>query len=72
VIEQNAFSVWWGAAGCLYDSDTPAYEADTMHEIILWLLSDDANGYRDCCGDNNTYAFDIVENATGEVVERCE
>lgn len=52
--------VWWAAAGCLPDSDTPAF-VGSLRECYDWVLSEDAHEYWDTCGEYNTYDFFVVE-----------
>jgi hypothetical protein len=58
------YEIWWCAAGCLPDSEHPAFVADTMPEIEAWLAGDEAAEYRDSTGDYNTYDFEIVDTLT--------
>lgn len=55
------FNVWWCAAGCLYDSETPAYSCDTLDEVWEWLRSDHADEYREVAGEHSTYRFEVVD-----------
>jgi asparagine N-glycosylation enzyme membrane subunit Stt3 len=60
--ERYRFSVFWLAAGCLPDSESPAFSANTLKEVRNWLNSDAVNEYWELTGENNTYYFSIVEN----------
>ena len=58
---KKVFQVWWANAGCLPDSENPAYEADTLADCQLWLTSDEAREYFDTVGEWNTYDFVVLE-----------
>ncbi|NBP04153.1 MAG: hypothetical protein EBU90_29475 [Proteobacteria bacterium] len=60
------YEVWWCAAGCLYDSDHPAFSADTLEEIEAWLQSEEADTYREAAGEFSTYAFEIINTTTNK------
>jgi hypothetical protein len=55
------YMVFWLAAGCLPDSENPAFEANTLKEVRDWLNSDAVNEYWESTGENNTYYFSIEE-----------
>jgi len=60
------YYVWWCAAGCLPDTDNPAFAANTIEEVNAWLASDEANEYRESTGEFNTYEFEIVTNLSSD------
>lgn len=60
------YYVWWCAAGCLPDSDNPAFAANTIEEVNAWLASDEADEYRESTGEFNTYEFEIVTNLSSD------
>ena len=63
-MEHTVYQVWWASAGCLPDSDTPAFEADTRKECEAWLATDEASEYWESVGDYNTYSFQIHANTS--------
>jgi hypothetical protein len=65
-MEESVYEVWWASAGCLPDSDTPAFEADTLQECEDWLDSNSAWEYWESAGENSTYGFQICENTDGK------
>jgi hypothetical protein len=65
-MSESVYEVWWASAGCLPDSDTPAFEADTLQECEDWLDSNSAWEYWESTGENNTYGFQICENTDGK------
>ena len=65
-MNESVYEVWWASAGCLPDSDTPAFEADTLQECEDWLDSDSAWEYWESAGDNSLYGFQICENTDGK------
>lgn len=60
------YYVWWCAAGCLPDTDNPAFAANTIEEVNAWLASDEADEYRESTGEFNTYEFEIVTNLSSD------
>ena len=65
-MNESVYEVWWASAGCLPDSDTPAFEADTLQECEDWLDSNSAWEYWESAGENSTYGFQICENTDGK------
>lgn len=55
--EAQTFAVWWASAGCLPDSETPAFIGE-FEECEFYALND-PDGYYDTVGENNLYDFYI-------------
>jgi hypothetical protein len=54
----ETFAVWWASAGCLPDSETPAFTG-TFSECLAYT-QDDPDEYFESVGDYNLYTF-IIE-----------
>ena len=67
MVEQKimAYQVWWANAGCLPDSETPAFESNSFAECEAWLLTDEALEFLESAGDYNTYSFQIEKTTEG-------
>ena len=63
-MRHTIYQVWWASAGCLPDTDTPAFEANTPSECEAWLNTDEALEYWECVGEYNTYGFQIHANTS--------
>lgn len=53
----DLYAVWWASAGCLPDSETPAF-VGTLLECEKYI-KEDPDGYFDIVGDYNLYSLDI-------------
>lgn len=53
----DTYAVWWASAGCLPDSETPAF-IGTLTECEDYI-SEDPDGYFDTVGEHNLYDFGI-------------
>jgi hypothetical protein len=51
------FAVWWASAGCLPDSETPAF-VGTFEECEQYSLTD-PDEYKETVGEYNLYDFYI-------------
>lgn len=62
VSDIQQFAVWWASAGCLPDSESPAF-VGTFTECEEYALAD-PDGYYDTVGENNLYDFYITIHET--------
>ncbi len=53
----GTFAVWWASAGCLPDSETPAF-VGTLEECEEYAKADPDDFY-DTVGEYNLYSFSI-------------
>lgn len=56
-MNDTTYAVWWASAGCLPDSDSPAF-VGTIQECETYI-AEDPDGYFDNVGEHNLYSFSI-------------
>lgn len=56
-LKTQQYAVWWASAGCLPDSEVPAF-IGTLDECEAYL-KEDPDGYFDTVGEHNLYDFSI-------------
>lgn len=56
------YAVWWASAGCLPDSETPAF-VGSFYECEEYAMAD-PDEYYETVGDRNLYSFIITPYET--------
>lgn len=56
-MSDQQYAVWWASAGCLPDSEHPAF-VGTAEECVAYMEKD-PDGYFDSVGEHNTYMFSV-------------